>query len=215
MSESSDQKWRELTAHYAGMYDEELLALAEDYKDLTEMAQQVLRDEMRKRKLGDPTAPSTMRAEPHPAAQFESPVPLSPEREDGEQLPDQSEYTWKAFLCECEDRVQGWQIQETLRRAGIESWIEGAGSRDPWALSSPRLQVAADQLEQAQQVIAQPIPADIVEMSTMEVPEFEMPKCPQCRSEEIVLESAEPTNSWLCEDCGAQWTDPAPDVQEN
>lgn len=57
MFASPDKEWRRLTEHYAGMYDEELLNLARDSKDLTEMAQQVLRDEIKKRGLGDPTAP--------------------------------------------------------------------------------------------------------------------------------------------------------------
>ena len=32
MLESPDQEWRRLAEHYAGMYDEELLELARDYK---------------------------------------------------------------------------------------------------------------------------------------------------------------------------------------
>ncbi len=41
MPESLDQEWRRLTAHYAEMWDDELLNLAADYNDLTDMAKQV------------------------------------------------------------------------------------------------------------------------------------------------------------------------------
>ena len=56
------------------------------------------------------------------------------------------EYTWKTPLCECEDQEEAWQIQEVLRQAGIESWIEGPGYSVGPELSSPRIVVAADQL---------------------------------------------------------------------
>jgi transposase-like protein len=67
--------------------------------------------------------------------------------------------------------------------------------------------VAADQLEEAREIAARPIPQEIVELSQMEVPEFEPPKCPQCGAEDPVLEGAEPVNAWLCEVCGKQWTE--------
>ena len=44
-------EWQKLTETYSKMYDDELLDLAADSDDLTELAQQVLRDEMRKRGL--------------------------------------------------------------------------------------------------------------------------------------------------------------------
>jgi hypothetical protein len=62
MPASPDQQWRQLTSHYAQMWDDELLNLASGYNDLTDMAKQVLRDEMRKRNLGDPSAPVPKRA---------------------------------------------------------------------------------------------------------------------------------------------------------
>ena len=37
-------------------------------------------------------------------------------------------------------------------------------------------------------------------------------RVPECGAEDPVLESAEPTNAWLCEACGAQWSDPEADA---
>jgi transposase-like protein len=69
--------------------------------------------------------------------------------------------------------------------------------------------VAADQLEEAREVASRPIPQAIVEQSRMQIPEFELPRCPGCGAEDPLLESADPVNAWLCESCGRQWTDPA------
>jgi transposase-like protein len=74
--------------------------------------------------------------------------------------------------------------------------------------------VAADQLEQAQAVLASPIPQEVIEESQIKVPEFELPGCPMCGASDPLLESADPVNEWLCESCGAQWSDPE-DASEN
>jgi len=61
-------------------------------------------------------------------------------------------------LCECEEREEAWQIREVLRQAGIESWIEGQGSRVWDGMGNPRILVAADQFEQAREIATRPIP---------------------------------------------------------
>jgi hypothetical protein len=94
-----------------------------------------------------------------------------------------------------------------LRRAGIESWPqgpEGAG------VVYPRILVAADQLDEARIVIARPVPQDVIDQSHEPPAEYQMPRCPACRAEDPVLEDTEPVNTWLCEACGRQWSDPAP-----
>lgn len=299
MQESPDQEWRRLGEHYAGMYDEELLELARNYKDLTEMAQQVLRDEMKKRGLGEPLAPrqkmpakpaGRQRSEPPPerphamrpaeaagadpraeqdrlrfaahyanlsdddlidlAEDVESltagaqlalsqalekrglgSITEAQDEEDGDALAraeermtveeDTSdeesepggplEYTWKAELNEYDTRAEALQRMEMLRRAGIESWFlnPAAYFADPYSEPAAyRISVAADQLEEAQRIVAQPVPAEIVEQLQMTVPEFEMPRCPRCRAADPVLVDAEPANKWLCESCGHEWSDP-------
>jgi hypothetical protein len=145
-------EWRALTGHYRSMVDEELIELAEDFNNLTPAAQQVLRDEMRLRKLEDPQAPGvgagstggfTARRFPPPVPQpgsvnFASgSAPLAfgarqPELvSNAQELPAASgpvEYTWKTPLCKCDSDEQAWQISEMLRRVGIDSWIEGPGT---------------------------------------------------------------------------------------
>jgi len=301
--ENPDKEWRRLTGHYAGLYDGELLELARDHKSLTEMAQQVLRDEMKKRGLGEPLAPRAKAAsEPagKPASQRVNepatertravrPVEALPpdprteqdrlrfaahyttlsddelldladdmesltagaqlalgqelerrglgtmraiteaqdeeesdaltraeermaEEEDADEQSTRGEYTWKVELAEYDTRLEAVQRIEMLRRAGIESWFlsPAAYFADPYAQPATyRITVAADQREEAQGVIAHPVPADIVEQSQAAAPEFEMPRCPKCHTADPVLIDTEPTNKWLCESCGHEWSEPA------
>jgi hypothetical protein len=202
--------WQSLTQLYGEMSETELYELDAGAGDLTEMAQQVLRDEMKKRglsRLG--TAASGT------AARWQSGA-ASPADEVGSELSEEPyEFTWKVFLCECEDQQQAWQIREFLRQAGIESWLEGHGYRVVSDLANPRIQVAADQLEQAREIIARPIPQEIIDKSNTPDEEFVVPVCPKCGAEEPVLEGVDPVNAWLCESCGAEWTDAAEEQSES
>ena len=202
------EEWRRLTEHYRSLSDEELRELAADLVDLTEVAQQVLRDEMKMRGLSLPGATAEA---PKPAATiFEKPddfrfydAPAASGADEGEESDDPVEYTWKTQLCECETKEQVLQLGEALRRAGIDSWVQNKGSR------YFHVQVAADQLEQARVIAAQPIPQDIVDQlkADAEGPPsyFELPRCPSCGTDDPMLESADPSNQWRCEACGKQW----------
>jgi hypothetical protein len=214
------EEWRRLREHYSQLSDEELYELALDFADLTESAQQVLRDEMRSRGLDLPHAPAEV---PKYAAALIAPQ-LDPEVNrptlaDTDQAADQEgetphEYTWKTPLCEREDFSQAWQIRRVLEQAGIESWIEQPGSRYSDSGYPFRVMVAADQLEAAIEIAARPIPNEIVEESVVESLEFEPPPCPKCGAGDPVLEGVDPVNSWRCEACGKQWTEAvsAPDA---
>lgn len=205
--------WQSLTKLYGEMSDGELLELDDGIADLTELAQQVLRDEMKKRGLNRPRpADNAPKFSERPVAPqwdrgFGSPT-AEGETEESD-LP--HEYTWKTLLCECNEQEEAAPIRLALRQAGIESWIEGNGFTVTMETGNPRILVAADQLEQAREILSRPIPQAIVEESKMEAPEFEFPVCPKCGAEDPVLESADPVNSWLCEECGEQWSDPAPE----
>jgi hypothetical protein len=207
MPDDPQRYWRDLTENYGQMSDGELLDLGESRGDLTEMAQQVLRDEMRKRGLDDAKPVNAAHITGQPAVvHWESPRYRDRAREAPDESDEPGEFTWKTLLCECDTSQEAWQVGETLRRAGIESWV--TGSRSTWDVSGPRVQVAADQLEQAQAVLASPIPPEVIAESQMEVPEFALPGCPQCGASDPLLESVDPVNTWLCESCGAEWSDP-------
>jgi ribosomal protein L37AE/L43A len=226
MHDNPAADWHGLSEHYRSLYDEEIENLAADFDNLTEIAQQVLLSELSTRGL---PAPGTKPAAPSwIERRTESPGPqswasgvdpeasVSPSRDFSAKDEDQdkdsrsTDFTWKTLLCECETTEQAYQIREMLKRAGIESWVEKPGTR--WSISSPRVVVAADQLEEAIEIASRPIPQEIIDESKIEMPEYESPKCPGCGADDPVLERAEPTNSWLCEACGRQWTEPTVDA---
>ena len=223
-------EWQRLTEHYREMCDEELYELADDIGNLTETAQQVLRSEMKSRGLGETKAakrePEARRAvdawnlasnapeDSDPifgdaagafATRTPQIVPDTPGSEDDDTGP--HEYTWKTLLCECETSQEAKQVSAVLNRAGIESWIEGA--RTGIGLANPRVLVAADQLEAASAIAAQPIPQAIIDQFKSEIPEFKPPVCPKCGASDPVLEGVNPRNTWRCEQCDAQWTEQA------
>ena len=121
------------------------------------------------------------------------------------------DYTWKTPLCDCDTLLQARELSEALKQAGIESWIEAPGTGSRYAsfgLASPRVLVAADQLDQARAIAAQPIPRQIVEDAQTEIPDYQPPNCPKCGAPDPILEGVDPTNSWQCEQCGQRWSDP-------
>ena len=230
------QEWQRLTAEYRQTSLEELLELARDYADLTQPAQQALRAEMRSRGLGDPesprTAPEAEVSQPvlsplRPADSIAEHVagvlaeqagdllglgtsmprlvPDNPETDDKDDGP--HEYTWKTSLCDCETNEEAQQLAGVLRQAGIDSWIQQARE---FGRREARVQVAADQLDQARLIAAQPIPQAIIEDEKEEAPEFVEPKCPKCGSDDAVLEGVDPENTWRCEQCDEQWTETPP-----
>ena len=189
------------------MGDLEIRELAASIGDLTDVAQQVLREELKKRGFNISNASS--RTDESDRTQIQE-LDLGVESEDANGLSvEAQEFTWKTLLCDCENSRQARQLAEVLRRSGIESWIEGP--RFVGGLSGPRVLVAADQLDLARLIAAQPIPQEIIDESNQETPEFELPKCPECGAEDPTLESVEAFNSWECESCGNKWTESAPE----
>lgn len=232
-TDASGERQR-LAENYSKMYEGELMALAEGSDGLMETAREVLRSEFERRGLAWPeqSDKQEFRVDPQTAVREEvyqggaiegvgevmlgsgsSPAALAQEAQESAEGGQEVEYSWKVQLCECEEMEQAQLLRETLRRAGIESWLEGR----QWMGGYPRLLVAADQQEAARAVAAQPIPQEIVEefRQMREAPEaYALPCCPTCKAEDPLLEGVEPTNQWLCESCGHRWADPAEEAAE-
>jgi hypothetical protein len=204
-------EWRRLSEHYQSLNDDDLQELAADMVDLTDTAQQALREEMKRRRLSDSSPPSSgapqeaeINEEP-PRSDLDLYVPPAPGTDEDQDSSETVEYTWKTALCDCETREQARQLTEALRRAGIDSWLRSTSRR------FPQIMVAADQLEQARMIAAQPIPAEIVaevKRETEHGPEyFEMPVCPKCGAQDPLLLGVDPANQWRCEACGKEWAE--------
>ncbi len=223
-------EWQRLTEFYRTKEDEELEELAEDFGNLTDTAREVLKTELRSRGLslpgGNPkldNAPAEAPRDTRFASSVDADALSSGDEynvsDEGSDEEAGHEFTWKTPLCACDEPSEAWQISEALRRAGIESWVarKGAGNVVVWderMVGNIQVLVPADQLDEAREVVARPIPQDIVDESKdldAPVEEFVPPVCPKCHTEDPVLESADPSNNWLCEACGARWSDPDPD----
>jgi hypothetical protein len=130
------------------------------------------------------------------------------------------EYTWKTPLCECNTLQEANKLSAALKQAGIDNWIEGPkpSAYSAYAsldLMNPRVLVAADQLDQARALAANPIPSEIVAESQAELPDFTPPSCPNCGAPDPILEGVDPVNSWKCEQCGQKWADSVPAESTN
>jgi Zn ribbon nucleic-acid-binding protein len=212
MQDDPVRYWQDLSENYRQMSDGELLELAEKPEDLTEVARQVLRDEIRRRGLDEKPADTQMIAASNagtparihwePASYRNAFSSIEEEKDDAH------EYTWKVVLTECASPEEAWQVAETLRRSGIESWIRRYNPFSQYEGNVPAVLVAADELERARVIAAMPIPQDIIDESQIKLPEFALPVCPDCGSTDgALLESADPVNVWSCEACGAEWSD--------
>ena len=191
------EEWRRLTTLYSEMGDLEIRELASQISDLTETAQQVLRDELKKRNVTQQMTDDAFFGRDQEERRDPS---IYPPSGDGG-----IDYSWKVPLCTCDSYTLARQLGEMLRRAKVDAWIDRSGEL--------QILVAADQLEQARAVATQTIPQDIID-ETREIdsaPAYEIPRCPKCKAEDPTLESVEPSNNWLCESCGYTWSEPAPD----
>jgi ribosomal protein L37AE/L43A len=206
------EEWQRLTKLYGEMSDGQLLELAESYSDLTEIAQPILRDEMKKRGLGEPQASETESPISPPVfGRWSAPdggitTPGAPDDVNGGST-DFYQDAKMLPLCECEDSDQVEQLGEALRRQGIESWSQNIPHS--MNLQAARIFVAADQLEEAREIASRPIPQDIIDQSKVKVEDFVTPACPRCGASDPLLESVDPVNTWSCDVCGATWADPA------
>jgi hypothetical protein len=217
-------EFAELRQNYEQMLDGELEELDRDKNDLSPTAQGVLLEELKKRGLGawgkreseKVERKSVDEAGSDDGDESDEPAPAADAVYDERgQFVDTSGkvFTYKTLLCECNEVEWAYQLNELLRRNGIDSWVSvpGRGRNDPGLPT--KVEVGADQLEQAKIVIAQPMPQEIIKMfqeMNEDVQEFEIEHCPACGAEDPTLEGVEPVNQWLCESCGHTWSDEAP-----
>ncbi len=111
------REWQRLTAHYGAMGDEELQELAEAYDSLTELAQEILRDELRKRKLPEPCLNQAEDTTPPRTCGACRPSPR-PHRTQDRKNPPCSANTAGRSRCvnSPPPRMRGWQTRRSRKR---------------------------------------------------------------------------------------------------
>ncbi len=188
------------------MSDEELVVLARQSSELTDVAQQALAQEIFYRKL-------KLQPEETPAPANPEPQPDSPYAEDRQLVE----------LCSVWSLSDALQLQMLLDRAGIPFFMgpEKATGVDRVTsdfVNGVSVQIMHIGLPWAGQAMKNYTPADDpgpkpdVELEELPV------RCPKCHSTEVVLgrlvtepatakEDSPPRFDWTCDSCGYQWED--------
>lgn len=187
----------DFSAEYSRMNEQELMAVARNYDDLTEAARQAIRTEFAKRRLEPPI--------------LDDPEP-------------QPEWSELATVETFRDLTEAMVAQSVLRSAGIAAYLfDDNFVRIYWYLSNfiggIRLRVKAEDEGAAKEILNEPAPASI---PFNENEAYSQPRCPGCGSIDISFNGASrgaalaglyaaglplPTGdkSWSCSNCGARW----------
>jgi hypothetical protein len=113
MQQDPMEEWRRLTALYGEMGDLEIRELVDQINDLTPNAQQILRDELKKRGISGKSFASPARGDQDPD-DFAA-VHWDPREESIENMiggaPEggAAAYTWKTGLCRLSTKLRSWE----------------------------------------------------------------------------------------------------------
>ncbi len=228
-------EWLRLSEHYRGMTDGELIAMARDRSQLTEIAQQILAQELSQRNLKvEPEKPRTGLESKRRAAK--SPPLRKSVQEWGTHSVDRdtgdSAYAGDSHAPDpyADDRklvelLTVWslrdalQLQSMLDVAGIPFFIgeEKATSVDSGTLNFSQgvsVKIMRIGWPWAVQALEHYEPKDVPESEKQEWAKEVNVRCPSCRSKDIVFEElvqtangASPKYRWTCSGCGNEWQD--------
>jgi hypothetical protein len=186
------EQYQELAVLYGSYSDGELVELGHGIADLTEVAQEALQTELKRRGLK--------------IAQAEEPVEARVFTD--EDLLDMRTYAAQApakCIFEYEDDRAASAAYYALLREDVEAIVISASNTRSDS-HGPRVVVIPKDAERAAAILS--LAADF--RPTTEEPEaFDLPHCPACGGEETLLESADPINQWRCDDCGNIWLEDA------
>ena len=200
-------QWRDLCEHYRRLTDEELVALAQQKTEFTDLAQQALTSEISYRKLTVPVTPPKEPAPPPPS--------------DGDPYAEDRELVEIAMVYSLRDAQQ---IEGLLSDASIPFFMgpelatstDGVKSRFGEGVSVKVMKIAVPFVRGVLQTFE---PKDDPYPDTpQDAPADTSARCPECGSAEIVLEGTEqdPDNpardqashfEWTCMACGHEWED--------
>jgi hypothetical protein len=190
------EEYAQLEATYRDLPDQPLLTLARDAAELTPVAQAALRNELARRSLALAPSPHTASPEAREGADPDEPIdwtsyaPLAAEDCTFSFATERQTADAHTFLAE--SGVLGYIVP---------SWMREARNQGPCLVVRP-----AD-ARNAALILAEPIPTHIASEPDLEPEDFSFPACPICGALEPLLESADPTNQWHCEECQHRWAE--------
>jgi hypothetical protein len=202
-------QWRQLSEHYRRLTDEELIDLAKDPSELTDVAQQALMSEVTTRKLKVPPEPEEKPA-PRPIPETDPDSPYARDREfvefatvfsprDAQQL--------QSLLASSTAPILWGANQAATPEEASGNFSEGMSVRT-MRVAIPWLRSTLAQFE------PQDDPRPVEPENTEPVPVL----CPECGSDQVFLDHTEqdPENpakdqastfAWECDACGHRWED--------
>jgi Putative prokaryotic signal transducing protein len=214
------REFERLSEIYSQMSDEQLQEIADDFTELTEVAQDVLRAEFNSRQLELPnqrvpqqaivTTDETVTSGPN-ITLVENPQPANA---DG-----------LVEIARFRDVPVASMVKGALESAGIQCFLaDDQMINTNWfysnALGGVKILVSPADFDAAKEVLEQPIPERI---AFAEGEEYEQPKCPKCGSLNVSFQNIDEATAfgsawigiplpytldrWECKDCEAIWKD--------
>jgi DNA-directed RNA polymerase subunit M/transcription elongation factor TFIIS len=205
-------EWLRLCEHYRKLSDDELVGLALQTSELTEVAQQALAQEIANRRLKLPPE--------------ESATPRIPERQPDSAEDGESPYAEDRKLVVIRtvwSLGDALKLQSLLDTAGIPFYMGPEKATGVDAVTSNFANGLSVQIMQAgvpwaRQVLQQYFPGDEPPQEKADESDNVAIHCPKCHSTEVVFEDLDrgPENSegessskfkWTCDSCGHEWED--------
>jgi DNA-directed RNA polymerase subunit M/transcription elongation factor TFIIS len=205
-------EWLRLSEHYRQLNDDELVGLALQTSELTDVARQALAQEIANRRLKLP---------PEESATPRSPEPQPDSAEDGESpYAEDRELVVIRTVWSLADALK---LQSLLDTAGIPFYMgpEKATGVDEVTSNFANglsVQIMKVGVPWARQALQQYFPADEPPQEKADESDNVAIHCPKCHSTEVVFEDLDrgPENSegkpsskfkWTCDSCGHEWED--------
>jgi hypothetical protein len=187
------EEYRRLSRIYRDYGDVELLNLAREIDDLTDVGKQALQAEIASRQLQIPemNRREDISSQDEPAVLGSFANLSSPE-----------------CVFEFPEVEDAQAAGEMLGAAGI-TYDTILPQAPTWDAKPPRLAVLPEDVERVRELLSQPIPEEF-RILVRTKNQFVVPSCPKCGSPDPLLDSIEPANHWICDACSHEWSDSIP-----
>jgi len=210
-----------ISEHYRRMSDGELLVLARQTSELTQVAQQALATEISQRRLKIP--PEEHIDEPKEEPPEESLNPSGPDPVPDSNEPDPYDQDRQlVHMCSVWSLSDALQVQQLLDAAGIPFVMGPEKATNVDKVTSNFAEGVPVSIMQigvpwARQALEYYEPKNEPASEHEKLPDLEV-RCPKCHSTEIVFhdlipepatapDSAAPRFEWTCDSCGHHWED--------
>ena len=216
-----EQERQRLREFYSRQLDGRLEQIATQAAGMTDLAKEVLREELVHRGLNVGLLQSALAKD---ATTVEAPREEPPSREEESSSGGLERRTLVAVR-RFRDLPEALLAKSSLDSAAIESFLEDDNMiRMDWFISNLlggiKLLVDAEDADVANEILSQPIPDNFLVEG---VGEYQQPRCPQCRSMDVSFEALEKSiaygsffvgipvpvhrKGWICHACKHAWAE--------